>query len=145
MSDDLESFFPNLRGSGYRITSPATRRYNCIAFAASKTDKWWWPADFSYWPDGVPREATLQAFILAFGTLGYTPCDHGSPESGFEKVAIYTNEQRSPTHMARQLSSGTWTSKCGQLEDIEHETLKVLEGSRPNDYGTVVQYLKRRV
>ena len=46
-----------------------------------------------------------------------------------------------PTHAARQLRSGRWTSKLGQAEDIEHE-LRALEGAI---HGAVVLILKRQV
>ena len=46
------------------------------------------------------------------------------------------------THMARQLASGLWTSKLGELEDIEHETPAELEG---DIYGIVVQYMRRAI
>jgi hypothetical protein len=35
---ELEQTFPNLRDSGYRITGPATNRYNCIAWAGGDQD-----------------------------------------------------------------------------------------------------------
>jgi hypothetical protein len=44
------------------------------------------------------------------------------------------------THAARQLDNGKWTSKLGQLEDIEHESLEALSGAV---YGSVVQVLKK--
>lgn len=44
-----------------------------------------------------------------------------------------------PTHAARQLHSGAWTSKLGNAEDIEHE-LHALEGEI---YGTVVVIMNR--
>ncbi len=78
---------------------------------------------------------------MAFGALGYEPCADGLLEDGFEKVAIY----QSPSgvqHMARQLQTGWWTSKLGQLEDIEHETPAELEG---DIYGVVVQYMRRAI
>jgi hypothetical protein len=39
------------------------------------------------------------------------------------------------------LASGTWSSKLGVSEDIEHATLEGLEGVI---YGKVVRILKRR-
>jgi hypothetical protein len=42
--------------------------------------------------------------------------------------------------MARQLPSGQWTSKLGEMEDIQHAALQQLDGL---SYGRVVQYLKR--
>ena len=43
--------------------------------------------------------------------------------------------------LARQLASGTWTSKLGPDEDISHHTPAALEGAL---YGTVVVLMKRR-
>jgi hypothetical protein len=60
-------------------------------------------------------------------------------ETGWEKVALFAHEDGTPTHAARQLASGRWTSKLGELEDIEHE-LEAVEGAA---YGSVVVYLKR--
>ena len=39
----IEAAFPALVGTGYFVTSPATPEYNCIAWAAGETDRWWWP------------------------------------------------------------------------------------------------------
>jgi hypothetical protein len=140
MSDLLESYFHNLRGSKYIITSPVDVFYNCVAFAAGVTNRVWWPENGYYWPSNVTRSETLAGFVEAFATLGYSPCADGALEDGFEKVAIYADENGVPTHVAKQLASGTWSSKCGMFEDIEHDTLEALEGS---DYGTVAQFLKR--
>jgi hypothetical protein len=39
----LSMVFPHLAVDGYVETSPATRRYNCIAWAAGHTEAWWCP------------------------------------------------------------------------------------------------------
>ena len=55
----LEIALPGLAGTNYRVTSPADDGYNCIAWAATETDRWWWPDPFGagYWPeDGVLPE-----------------------------------------------------------------------------------------
>lgn len=44
-----------------------------------------------------------------------------------------------PKHMARQLDNGIWTSKLGNLEDIE-EKLEAIEG---DVYGRVFKFMKR--
>lgn len=142
MVSPLEQLCPGLVGSGYRVTSPRDRHYNCIAWAADDTRNWWWPsqdAEAEYWPPGIPRVRTLEAFRAVFAGLGYAPCDIAAPEPGFEKVALYANELGLPTHAARQLSGGRWTSKLGRAEDIEH-ALHDLEGDL---YGTVVLLMKR--
>src|SRR3990172_1867508 len=138
---EIEASFPSLRNSDYSITSPATGEYNCIAWASGDTRAWWWPDPMNlyYWPPTIPRENTLEAFIKAYELLGYGICKDGNYEEGFEKIAIYVAGDRKPTHAARQLSSGRWTSKLGKLEDIEHTTLNGLCSPR---YGTVAVFMK---
>ena len=68
------SNFPNLVAEGYTIQSPQDLAYNCIAWAADDYDKRWWPSIDDYWPVGVPLEVTVDAFVLAFETLGYVEC-----------------------------------------------------------------------
>ena len=139
----LETLFPNLAATGYILTSKPTAEYNCIAWAAGDTQRWWWPSkdtDLAYWPAGIPRERTLERFVQAYGTLGYLTCEQPDLEEGFEKVAIYVSDAGLPTHAARQLPTGIWASKLGELEDIEHETLS---GVDCNTYGSTSTILKR--
>ena len=144
VNEEIENFFPRLVSERYRIASPRTPRYNCIAWAAGDDTAWWEPdpLDLYYWPYDVPRQPTLEAYTQAFRTLGYTPCDTAKVEAGFEKIAIYVDNTGRPTHLARQLPDGKWTSKLGKLEDIEHPTLEGLTGSV---YGSVRLILRRRI
>ncbi len=142
MVTPLEELFPGLAKGGYRVTSPADNNYNCIAWAASDPANWWWPgpnADEEFWPHGVPREVTRAAFQQAFVSLGYAPCAGADLESGFEKIALFADQRDRPTHAARQLPDGRWTSKLGKKEDVEH-ALSDLEGAI---YGSVVLIMKR--
>jgi len=142
MVNALETAFPRLAQSGYRITSPKDKIYNCIAWAANDLRNWWWPGpheEDEYWPPGVPRDVTLAAFQAAFAFLGYAFCEGEEIEPGFEKVAVFADVRGKPTHGARQLPTGRWTSKLGALEDIEHD-LRDLQGTL---YGTVVLVMKR--
>lgn len=138
---DLRLPFPRLTPSNHAVTSPVAAEYNCIALATGDHDHWWWPdpSGVSYWPHSVPREESIEAFQQAFASLGYEPCDSAIPEPGFEKVAIYAS-QCLPTHAARQTRDGRWTSKLGELEDIEHDTLELLTGGA---YGHVAAVLRR--
>jgi hypothetical protein len=131
---------PRLTADNYRETSPVSWEYNCVAWAASVTDAWWWPLPGRYWPDGVPREETLTAFLAAFEALGYQSGATASLEPEVDKVAVYA-VGATPTHMARQLSSGWWTSKLGPAVDIEHAALEDVAGGA---YGQVVAILGRR-
>jgi len=140
----LDKVFPGLARAGYRITSPADPDYNCVAWAAGDAHNWWWPGpnpNREYWPHGVPREVSLAAFQAAFASLGYGVCTNEDVEPGFEKIAVFANEQGVPKHAARQQPSGVWTSKLGKMEDIEH-TLHDLAGAV---YGSVVLVMKRPV
>lgn len=132
--------FPNLTATNHSITSPFDKQYNCIAWAAGESDVWWWPDSMftAYWPEEAPRTVTLDAFIRAFATKGYTPCEDGRFEHGFEKVALYALNGE-PTHAARQTNDGGWSSKLGENHDVSH-SLEALIGPV---YGVVVQFLKR--
>ncbi len=142
-ASEIEGIFPRLSADGYEIKSEFDVGYNCIAFAAGDQTRWWWPDQygFGYWPPAVPRQTTLSGFIEAFSALNYIPCETSGLEPGYEKVAIYASQAGEPTHAARQLPSGIWVSKLGELEDIEHHTLAGIEGQI---YGYVAQILKRQ-
>jgi hypothetical protein len=138
--NSLQGPFPGLAKSGYTVTSLSSAQYNCIAWALGRDDVWVWPDRFGTynWPPSVPREVTITAFIAAFGTVGYRTCNTSELDEDVEKVAIYALEGR-PTHAARQLRNGAWTSKLGSREDITH-SLDALEG---DTYGSVVLVLSR--
>jgi hypothetical protein len=142
--------FPRLTREQHDVKSPKTDTYNCIAWAAADTKRWWWPVDSpdSYWPRGAVLEETVQGFIRVFQRLGYRVCQSHEFEKDFEKVAIFvytrtTAEYRanSPSHMARQIRNGKWTSKLGDKYDIEHKDLKMMEGP---EYGRLGVVLRRR-
>lgn len=134
--------FPNLGDDDFIETSPATRRYNCIAYAAGVETRQWWPDPMGvgYWPPNVTRAETMDAFVEAYATLGYAPCADGTYEIGFEKVALYAEADGTPTHAAIQREYGIWQSKLGECEDIEHYTLECLSGP---GYGAPTLFLRR--
>ena len=136
---------PNLTDANCEVTSPFTRRYNCLAWAAGENFRNWWPdpQGIGYWPPAVPREATTAAFLQAYGTLGFKLCFDGTPEAGFEKIALYGTGAlgaETPTHAALQLETGEWTSKLGNFEDIKHVAASDVTGPV---YGTVICYIAR--
>lgn len=143
MNQHLGRLFPGLRGVSYEITSPAQPDYNCIAWAAGDDSRWWWPDEFHqyYWPEPAPRLSTLGAFAEAFRTLGFEVCEDSTSELGWEKIAIFASPDGMPTHAARQLPDGTWTSKLGNLEDIKHRDLRHVGGDA---YGEPTLILRRR-
>jgi len=139
---DFAHYFPRLRPEHcVGDLSDATRKYNCFAWAASvDTDRWDPDPFFQYfWPDSVPRDDTRDAFVLAFGSLGYQVCGNGDLEVGVEKIALYCLNGK-PVHAARQLENGHWTTKFGDFEDVEHIDLECLFGP---EYGDKLVYMKR--
>ena len=139
---DLYRVFPNLAKSDAKKKSSETANYNCIAWAANETRRRWWPrASGYYWPANIRDDDSLEAFVEAFATLGYEPCTEAHQEPGYEKVAVYAFAGH-VKHMARSLDNGKWTSKLGDLEDIEHE-LDDLTSIFQNGYGETVQILRR--
>ena len=135
---------PNLNSNNHCVTSPCRNRYNCVAWTAGSNTQWWWPDKRCFWPQGVPREVTLPTFLAAFATLGYEKCQDNSLEAGYEKVALFAKHDNNgilvPTHTARQLCDGRWTSKLGTLEDIEHQEVEDVSGP---DYGSPVTFMRR--
>jgi hypothetical protein len=137
-SDEL----PRLTANNYRVTSPASGQYNCIAWAAGDTENWWQPGVYwlpADWPKNDVGAAALQQLFVG---LGFQACGMDvALEAGFEKVALYTDGQFY-THAARQLPGGKWTSKLGKDVDIEHDAPDDLVGGI---YGEVMQVMKRPV
>ena len=136
---------PNLTNENHEVTSPATRKYNCIAWAASDDTRKWWPDPFGigHWPDGAQRQVTIQAFVDAYSDLGYVVCQSAALEQGIEKIAIYATDGLSglvPQHAALQLEDGRWSSKLGDFEDIAHRSLDDVECPR---YGRAAIYMCR--
>lgn len=144
------SLFPGLLiDPQFKITSPETPNYNCIAWAYNINDRWMWPntgeSDFldgvNFWPTNEIMDTNVQNFIDAFKLKGYECCENSNFEDGYRKIALYikhgTNEC---THASRQLSNGLWTSKLGGLHDIQHGKPENIEGVA---YGEVFCIMKR--
>jgi hypothetical protein len=148
--NEIEKEFPNLKSVPWSSTSVETDEYNCIAYAGHDTTRKWDPdaSGERYWPAGVPRTLDLSSFIRLYELEGgYSICNDNNSrlEEGIEKIAIYCNKNPilntvEVSHAARQLPTGKWTSKLGDWDDIEHDSLSALEG---DFYGRVAQILKR--
>jgi hypothetical protein len=148
----LEEASPALSGTSYRVTSGSTKGYNCVAWVAGDDTRWWEPvAGFDakqlggyYWPTDpeIPAWFSVSALEKLFASQGYEQCDDGDHIPGVEKIAIYGYSRADATHVARQLSSGAWTSKMGRLADIEHECHDQIEGGM---VAQIQQFMSRPV
>ena len=139
---ELQELFPNLTPDNYTITSEIDYFYNCFAWAGGDNKNKWQPSTSSYyvWLTGSNSDS-LENFIDNYGYIGYKEItDSREYEPEFEKIAIYVDDSGLPQHAALQKDNGFWTSKIGNLEDIEHKTLESLECE---DYGKVKVILKR--
>ena len=154
--EKLRNSFPKLRYGHDRVTSDRTPEtdptpYNCIAWAAGDSARWWEydpEGDLGfevYWPQNITDDNTTSSWVKVFETeLGYTLTKNSKYERGFEKIAIYA-KGKTPTHVARQIGNKKWTSKLGFGYDIEHGNLHCLSGHTDSEYGDVVKLLKRKL
>lgn len=157
LSKAREENFPRLTPDLYEVVDDETDVYNCIAYAAGDTTRWWWPDPFGvyYWPLSK-REQTVECFIEMFESLDYSKCRCSLKRRSLVKIALYYDPvgcaslritAGSPTHAAIQQNNGTWRSKLGDWELIEHRTLKSLNGTDPTgvriSYGEPVQIMRK--
>lgn len=161
--NSLAKVFPGLDApqaiSAYKITSPKTSKYNCIAWAMGFDDRW---VDYipdaninkkKWWPTGVRRGFLPSDLINAFEAVGFVCCDNDTEEDGYDKVALYKvspyhdilTDQDYPegwTHAAKVIKNGVYHSKIGANFDIQHAAGPVFHGT---SYGDVYQIMKRKV
>lgn len=131
--------FPNSISDPFIITSPQTTHYNCIAWAFGDDTKWYWPNNNNYWPLEIPNEEKIENFMLLFKSIGYEVCSDGELEQDYLKIAIYESKEGKPTHAARQLANGMWTSKLGQNYDVTHTLFAMENGA----YGNAKVFMKK--
>ena len=138
-TDLLTRAFPNLASEGFDIVGEPAPRYNCIAYAAGDTSKWWWPDGVNYWPPWGTLTNRIESLKEAFSGLGYEPCDDSTAEVDYQKVALY-EIQGEMTHAALQMPSGRWRSKMGRGPVIEHSNPESLSDGI---YGEPTIFMRR--
>ena len=138
----IDEELPRLASEGYEVTSSPTDEYNCIAYAAGETDRWWSHVDDAdyYWPEHASSTPSVASLIEVFAGLGYEICDDAGDEPGFRKIALYADRGGDWTHAAVQLPSGEWSSKLGPDEDISHRAPESLDTAA---YGEVHCFMRR--
>jgi hypothetical protein len=120
--------FP-LLGTEFEVLGPASRTYNCIAWSVGLKDVWLTPA---------PTLAGMDRTYRRFGYRRMNGLDY-SLVPGRHKIVLYAkrkaNGDWAPTHGARQLPDGSWSSKLGSLPLIRHLDPDDLDGK---GYGVPV-------
>jgi hypothetical protein len=132
---------PKLTLDNHIVQSRATGDYNCVAWALGNEDDWYEPGGRSgtTWPADIADSDGIGPYVQLFAVSGYEECLTDGFEDGFEKIAIYGDDEGF-LHAARQLPNGWWASKLGIRHDIDHLTLAVLED---DDYGHVLMVMRR--
>ena len=138
-ADLLVEAFPNLASEGFETVGQASELYNCIAYVAEDTSKWWWPDGTNYWPPWATLDTKMESLKEALAGLGYEQCDDSDPEDGYQKVALYEIQGRFQ-HAAVQMSNGRWRSKMGQGPVVEHRNPESLSGG---PYGNPKVFMRR--
>lgn len=133
--------FPNSFDFPFEITSPETAQYNCVAWALSDSENWWEADDDYLWLDDIEYSQSLLAVKSLFEKFNFEISDNDFFEYGFEKVALFSDDNLNCTHVARQLNKELWTSKLGVSYDISHR-INALENGI---YGQVTYILKRKL
>lgn len=140
----IEEKWPKLRRDNHAVTSRATGRYNCMAFANDQQRRWWQAGlqgGRFYWPHKIAD--TLEGWVEIFTRQEYELTDNRDIEPGFEKIAIYVDlGDMLPGHVAKS-DGRCWKSKLGRFQDIEHASLELLEGDDNCEYGIVERILRR--
>ncbi len=132
----IKKHFPNLTFESFKYTSEKTDDYNCAAWSIEIEDEWIQFRD----PKGM-LDVSITTYINYFTNLGFSITNDKNFEEGVKKIAIYKNEQDEFKHVARLMSNGKWTSKIGDWEDIEHDTLEVLAD---RSYGKPCLIMEKR-
>ena len=141
--DEIEQMFPGLRGTPWAIKSRKTKRYNCFAWAAREKHRRWDFAKGAYWPPGVHRLSGIAYLVGAYLAEGFSVCHQAACQkydSTSDSIVLY-ERNRIGTHAARLLANGRWSSKLGDIEDVQHQTPEALSGTR---YGGPIVYMKRK-
>ncbi len=148
VAPEIERDFPLLSRNNSLKTSCDTETYNCLAWAARDSNRWWEPSHDGvfdpgqYWPKGAPRNYEFSSLVKAYELHGFEVCRRQDLALGFDIIVLYEDELGRMSHAARWLyEDECWTSKLGPFEDISHDYLSTLEGDTA--YGTARVMMRR--
>lgn len=86
----LNLSFPNLRNEGFTVIEPPSDRYNCVAYTAGDTSRWWDHTPRRYWPPHASRSGRIESLIEVFVVLGYEQCKDESLEDATKRLPSMT-------------------------------------------------------
>lgn len=146
---ELIRHFPSLASDpNFRINSPSTASYNCIAWAMGFEKRWVsYCSDpivnavairFIWWPQGVQVSNHRDALIQAFEVLGFEITQDNDYDPYYDKVVLYCKGSYW-THASRIVANGIEHSKFGELWDAYHSH----DIFRGTDYGEPFAFMQR--
>lgn len=98
----IDRHFPNLKiGENSSHKSKKGDDYNCAAWAVELKDDW-----IEFKDELGNLDLRLETYISFYEKFGFSKTDTAKPEEGIIKIAIYTDERKDFTHVARQLPNG---------------------------------------
>lgn len=124
----------------YKLTSPETFEYNCIAFAMGMLDRWIDSSDipWHWWPP-VRKDTSPSSLVEAFKYFGFEECGMDDKvDEQYDKVALYKDDIQW-THAAKVVADGEYHSKFGASFDGHHSGGDVLKAK----YGSVFLIMRR--
>src|SRR2546423_518054 len=92
----FEQDFPALAGTAFKITHPASDKFNCIAWSIGQDVGVYWPSrrvDY-YWPRRIACAVSIDAFTQFYRIHGFEACDDPALEMNWEKVALFAIGER---------------------------------------------------
>ena len=124
----------------FKLTSPATYQYNCIAYALGMSDRWVDHIDipWHWWPP-VEKGDSVSHLMEAFRYFGFEECGLDDEiDDTYDKIAIYEISD-DWTHAAKVVANGIYHSKFGSSYDGTHSNGNVLSAQ----YGNVSVIMRR--
>lgn len=126
----LTTIFPGLANDPqFKICSPQTPVYNCIAWAMGFKNRWvsntssiivnFYHNRYVWWPEGVEDSQRCEALIEAFRALGFEPTENHNYNPLYDKAILYT-DGKIWTHASRIIEEGIEHSKFGEEWDAIH-------------------------
>ncbi len=124
----------------FRLVSPFSFQYNCIAFAMGMKDRWVDHEDipWHWWPP-VERGSSVKHLENAFRYFGFEYCGMDDEiDERYDKIVLYQLLD-DWTHAARVIENGIYHSKFGESYDGYHSSGDVLAAQ----YGRVCLVMRR--
>lgn len=131
---------PLKNDANFKLLSPFSFQYNCIAFAMGMTDRWVDDSDIAWhwWPP-IEKGPSVDHLKRAFRYFGFEECGmDDSIDELYDKIAIYHLAGRW-THAAKIVAAGIYHSKFGESYDGCHSSGGVLRAQ----YGDVCLIMRR--